>query len=62
MSKRHLVWSVFFVVVSVAFLSCGPGEEPTALEDEDLLVGPYMGQRAPGMMPEKFLGDVLDLL
>lgn len=60
MSKRHLVWSVFFVVVSVAFLSCGPGEEPTALEDEDLLVGPYMGQRAPGMMPEKFLGDVLD--
>ena len=52
MSKRHLIWSVFFVAVAVAFLSCGPGEEPTTLADSVLLDGPYMGQPAPGMTRE----------
>ena len=60
MSKRHLIWSVIFVGVSVVFLSCGPDEEPTIVADDHRLVGPYMGQPAPGMTPEKFLGEVLD--
>jgi hypothetical protein len=41
-------------------LSCGACDERDLKTEEDLLAGPYMGQKAPGMTPEKFLGDVLD--
>jgi hypothetical protein len=60
MGYRNPIWCACLAVVSMLMLSCGPYEERDVAADDPSLAGPYMGQSAPGMTPEKFLGDVLD--
>lgn len=60
MSLRCLGMILISLVFSVLTVSCWFGVEQQTDEEVDLLVGPYMGQVPPGMVPEKFLADVLD--
>jgi hypothetical protein len=58
--QRKPIESLYFATILVLTMSCGQWGQPTPGTEDGLLAGPYMGQRAPGMTPEKFLGDVLD--
>jgi hypothetical protein len=57
---KKTVESLSLLVILSLALSCGPYDEPNSEIGDPELAGPYMGQRAPGMTPEKFLGNVLD--
>ncbi len=58
--KRKPIVSLFFATILLLTVACGPCDDQRSESEDSLLAGPYMGQRAPGMTPEKFLGDVLD--
>ena len=60
MQRRLPIQSLNFAVLLLLTVSCGPCDGPNTEVGDPELAGPYMGQRAPGMTPEKFLGDVLD--
>jgi len=60
MQRRKPIQSLNFAVILLLTVSCGPGDEPKSEVGYPGLSGLYMGQRAPGMTPEKFLGEVLD--
>jgi len=60
MHRRRPIQSLNFAVLLLVTVSCGPCDEPNSEAGDPVLAGSYMGQQAPGMTPEKILGDVLD--
>jgi len=58
--RRTPIRCLCFAIILLLTVSCGPCDETSSEAGDPVLAGPYMGQRAPGMTPEEFLGDVLD--